>query len=82
VKIGILIAYQVCHTGFLGFVRPYESFIDNIVEICIEVVITLILCLLAYYSNRDKWTDSAQEAIIGLILFLVALVLVATIGKF
>jgi cysteine-rich repeat protein len=82
VKIGILIAYQVCHTGFLGFVRPYESFIDNIVEICIEVVITLILCLLAYYSNRDKWTDSAQEAIIGLILFLIALVLVATIGKF
>jgi hypothetical protein len=82
VKIGILIAYQVCHTGFLSFVRPYETFIDNIVEICIEVVITLILCLLAHYSSRDKWTDSAQDAIISLIVFLVVLVLVSTIGNF
>jgi hypothetical protein len=82
VSIGLLIAYQVCHTGFLIFVRPYESFIDNIVEICIEVVITLILCLLANYSSSDKWTNSAQDAIIGLIVFLIVLILVAAIGKF
>jgi hypothetical protein len=82
VTIGVLIAYQVCHSGFLAFVRPYEIFIDNIVEICIEVVITLILCLLAHYSSSDKWTDSAQNAIIGLIMFLIVLILVATIGIF
>jgi hypothetical protein len=82
VTIGFLIAYQVCHTGFLVLVRPYESFIDNIVEICIEVVITLILCLLANYSSSDDWTDSAQDAIIGLIIFLIVLVLMSTIGMF
>jgi hypothetical protein len=82
VTIGILITYQVCHTGFLGLVRPYEIFVDNIVEICIEVVITLILCLLAHYNSSDSWTDSAQDAIIGLIVFLIVLVFVATIGKF
>jgi hypothetical protein len=82
VTIGILITYQVCHTGFLSFVRPYETFVDNIVEICIEVAITLILCLLAHYNSSNEWTDSAQDAIIGLIVFLVVLVLVTTIGKF
>jgi hypothetical protein len=82
VTIGILIAYQGCQTGFLIFVRPYETFIDNIVEICIEVVITLILCLLAHYSNSEKWTGSAQDSIICLIVFLIVLVLVAIIGNF
>jgi hypothetical protein len=82
VTIGFLIAYQVCHAGFLIFVRPYETLIDNIVEICIEVVITLILCMLAHYHSHDKWTDSAQDAIIGLITFLIVLVLVSTIGMF
>jgi hypothetical protein len=80
--IGFLITYQICHTGFLCFVRPYETLIDNIVEIFIEVVITLILFLLARYNSNDRWTDSAQDAIIGLIVFLIVLVLVSTIGMF
>jgi hypothetical protein len=80
--ITFLIMYQLCHTGFLGFARPYETLIDNIVEICIEAVITLILILLAHYNSSDKWTDSAQKTIIGLIVFLIVLVFVTTIGMF
>jgi glycerol uptake facilitator-like aquaporin len=80
--IGFIIVYQVCHTGFLCFVRSYQIMTENIVEIFIEVVITLILSLLANYANKDKWTDSAQDVIIGLIIFFIVVVLVSTIGMF
>jgi hypothetical protein len=81
VYVGIITAYQAQHLGGLAIFRPYLSKIDNLVEIVIETVILIILAMLCYYNKQSKWTDSAQTAMLSLIIFMIAFIFLASIGK-
>jgi hypothetical protein len=81
VYVGMITAYQALHFGGLIVIRPYLSKIDNLVEIVIEAVILVILAMLCYYNKQDRWTDSAQTAVLGLIIFMVVFIFLASISK-
>jgi hypothetical protein len=81
VYVGMITGYQVLHLSGVVIVRPYLNTIDNLVEMVIEAMILVILGMLCHYNNRERWTDSAQTAVIALSIFMIVFTFLTSLGK-
>ena len=73
--------YQVAHTVFIIWVRPYEAVKDNVNEIMIDVMFSFMLVILMYFHTKDAWNEVVTEAYFYLLGFPGIFIFVSSLGK-
>jgi len=77
----ISVCYQVAHTIFIGWMRPYESIKDNINEIMIDVVFSILLITLLYFNTEDTWNGIVTSAYFYLLNFPGLFIFFSSLGR-
>ena len=65
----IAVCYQIAHTVLIVLIRPYASVKDNINEIMIDVVFSVLLITLMYFNTEDTWNGVVASAYFYLLSF-------------
>ena len=73
--------YQIAHTVFIIWVRPYEAVKDNLNEIMIDVMFSFMLVILMYFHTKDAWNEVVTEAYFYLLGFPGIFIFVSSLGK-
>ena len=68
VIIAPMIVIQFAYLSLFVVVRPYKATKDNILEITNELFYFVMIALLSHFNSESKWTKSAENAYLFLII--------------
>ena len=77
-KIPILIVLQTVYLVYSIFKRSFEEWKDQMVEIFNEFVFLILLMLLLQYLSEPDWTDTAENAFIGIIMSQISILTIVS----
>ena len=83
-KVYSIIVHLVSQIGYilaLLLLRPFDSVVNNIIEMVNELFLLIVTCMLFAFSDESKWGGGAVDAILNVLMINAYLVVVIMIGK-
>ena len=77
----LAVCYQIAHTAFIIWMRPYASIKDNINETMIDIVFSVLLITLLYFHTEEAWNGVATDAYFYLLNFHGVFIFLSSLGK-
>jgi len=77
----LAVCYQIAHTAFIIWMRPYASIKDNINETMIDIVFSVLLITLLYFHTEEAWNEIATDAYFYLLNFPGMFIFLSSLGK-
>ena len=78
----LAVIYQIMHTALIVWIRPYKSVKDNINEIMIDSVFSVLLVFLIHFHTKDSWNEVATSFYFYLLGFPGMFIFLTSIGMF
>ena len=75
----LLFLLQVAYLTYVILIRSFEEIKDRIAEVFSELVFLILLFFLTIYNSESKWTSTAENKYIGIILSLVLILFIVSI---
>ena len=79
VSVFTFLSIQVLYFSLILWFRPYKQAKDNILEIINESLFTILLIILWIYHEKSKWTDTAENSYIGIIISNSCIIMLITL---
>jgi len=73
--------YQIAHTILIIWVRPYVSIKDNVNEVMIDIVFSILLMTLLYFNTKDVWNGLVTEVYFYLLFSPSVFIFLTSLGK-
>ena len=82
VSVSIFASIQFIYLTIIVWFRPYRLAKDNLMELVNELLFSTILGMLWCYHKKEQWTDTAENAYIGLVISNSGIIMIITFLDF
>ena len=82
ILVSMMILIQLIYLIIVLILRPFDDFINNLITILNEIYYLVLICMLVYFNNPDRWTDTIATIYMYLIMSNSAIIILILVGNF
>lgn len=80
--LSVLAGFQLIYFCYIFVVRPFTILKENVVEVFNELIFTVLVFILVFVNEKDKWNNIKESAFVYLLIMPSIFLLITSIGKY